>query len=321
MRRAAERRLVVSQVALDDEAVRRLHGLATDFDVVVERAPSAELLASAEVVAGRIDPELVPAASALRWNHLWTAGADADLSAEMRTAEQVAVTSSAGNGAVPLAEHALMLMLMLDRDAPRLLTAQRKRSWDRFRHPELAGQTVGVVGMGAAGQDLVGKARAFHLRVVGLRNRPEVAVPGVERMYGPDDILAFAAECDYLVVAAPLTPQTQGMIDARVLAAMRPTAALVNVSRGEIIDDDALLAALTEGRLSGAGLDAHTVEPLPADSPWWTAPGVIVTPHNGATTPQTLDRAVAIFLENVERYVDGRPLRNLVDKSSGYALV
>ncbi|MBR7741694.1 D-2-hydroxyacid dehydrogenase [Phycicoccus sp. BSK3Z-2] len=304
---------------MGEEDLGRVRAAAPGVEVVATTTPGRDLLARADAWAGHLDPDDLALAGRLRWNHLWTAGADADLSPRSLAAEDVVLTTSAGNGAVPLAEHALMLMLVLDRDLPRWLDAQRAHTWERRRHPELAGQTVGIVGMGAAGRDLALKCAAFHMRVLGLRSRPDRPADGVERMYGPGDLAAMAAECDYLVLAAPLTEETRGMVDADVLAVMRPTARVVNISRGEVVDDAALLEAVTSGRIAGAGLDAHAVEPLPEDSPWWDVPGVVVTPHNAATTPQTLARAVDIFVDNVARWAQGRPLVNVVDKRSGYA--
>jgi phosphoglycerate dehydrogenase-like enzyme len=313
------RRIVLTQASFVGHAADLLRTSAPQFDVIAVTEASDELIATAEVFAGHLEPQQISQAVALRWNHLWSAGADADLSPQMRAATQVALTTSAGNGAVALAEHALMLMLMLDRDAPRWLAAQRAHVWDRFSHSELAGQTVGIIGMGAAGRDLAAKCAAFHMQVLGLRQRPAVAAPAVTRMYGPDEIIAFAGHCDYLVIAAPLTDATKGMVSAEVIAAMKPSAAIVNVSRGAIVDEAALAAALASGRITRAGLDAHAQEPLTDDSPWWDQPGVIVTPHNAATTVATERRSLDIFLENVDRYVHGLPLRNLVDRSSGYA--
>ncbi|QYN39968.1 D-2-hydroxyacid dehydrogenase [Pseudonocardia sp. DSM 110487] len=233
-------------------------------------------------------------------------------------ASPVVLTSSKGNGAVPLAEHALMLMLMLDRDAPRWLRAQGSRTWDRFPHGELAGATCGIVGMGGAGSALARRAAAFDMRVLGLRRRPERRVPDVERMYGPGEVTAFVAESDFVVVTAALTPQSRGLLGPAAFRAMKPTAYYICVSRGGIADDDALLTAVREGWIAGAGLDAHAVEPLPADSPFWSLPNVIVTPHNGATTARTRRRGVDVFVDNLTRFVAGGPLRNVVDKRAGY---
>lgn len=310
--------ILIIGAPVPDDVLTRLR--ETGFEVVATACPSDGELALAEVVAGHLDAGQLAVASALRWNHLWTAGADADLPPRMVDSD-VVLTTSAGNGAIPLAEHALLLMMTLDRDVPRWLAAQSARRWDRFRHGELAGRTVGIIGMGRAGQDLAVKCDAFHMRVLGLRNNPEKSASCVDRMYGPAQIAQFAAESDFLVVAAPLTPATRGMLDESAFAAMKPSAFVVNISRGEIIDEPAMLAAVTEGRIAGAGLDAHHDEPLPENSPWWSLPNVVVTPHNGATTPQTHTRGLDIFMENVERYVSGKILINVVDKQNGYAPV
>lgn len=267
----------------------------------------ADRLPDAVAIAGGAKPSILAAAPHLEWVHSWAAGADSDLTPEMR-ASAVTLTSSVGNGAIPLAEHSMLLMMMLNRDVPRWMTAQRERRWDRFTHGELAGLTVGLFGVGHAGADLAAKARAFHMRVLGCRRNADEPVDGVERMYAPDELHAFLAECDMVVVTAPITEATRGVFDDAAFAAMKSTAFFVCISRGGIADDDALLRALESGQIAGAGLDAHGLEPLPADSPFWTAPNTIVTPHNGATTASTAARGVDIFVDNLRRFVAGEPL-------------
>jgi phosphoglycerate dehydrogenase-like enzyme len=274
-------------------------------------------LAEVEAIAGSIKAVHLQHARNLKWVHSWAAGPDNDLFPEM-LASPVVLTSSAGNGAIPLAEHAMLLMLMLNRDAPRWMRAQAERRWERFTHPELNGLTVGIFGLGNSGSDLALKAQAFHMRVLGLRRRADRSVPGVDRLYSIDRFHTFLGESDFVVVTAPSTPQTLGVFDAAAFKAMKPTAYFICISRGGIADDEALLRALREGWIAGAGLDAHGVEPLPADSPFWSLPNVIITPHNGATTPATAQRGVDIFIDNLKRYVAGQPLRNIVDKSAGY---
>jgi len=212
----------------------------------------------------------------------------------------------------------MLLMLMLNRDVPRWMCAQADRKWERFTHPELNGLTVGIFGLGNSGSDLALKAKAFHMRVLGLRRNAERPVPGVDRMFSIDQLQLFLAESDFVVVTTPSTPETLGMFDAAAFKAMKRSAYFICISRGGIAVDDALLEALREGWIAGAGLDAHGVEPLPPDSPFWSLPNVIVTPHNGATTPATAQRSVEIFIDNLQRYVAGQPLRNIVDKSAGY---
>jgi phosphoglycerate dehydrogenase-like enzyme len=274
-------------------------------------------IAEADIAATvHLSPAALKRARKLKWVHSWSAGPDHTLTPELARSD-VPVTSSKGNGAIPLAEHAMMLMLMLDRDMPRSFRAQRERRWDRFFHGELNGRTCGIIGTGHTGTDLAIKAKAFHMRVVGLR-RGVAPAPDFDRMYRHSEMHEFLAECDFLVMTAPYTAETAGMIDAEALSAIKPGAFYVCVSRGGIVDDDALLDALRDGRIAGAGLDAHAVEPLPPSSPFYDLPGVILTPHHGAVTMSSRRRAVEIFLENLSRFQRGEPFVNLVDKSAGY---
>lgn len=275
------------------------------------------LLETVDAVAGTLKAPELAKAKRLKWVHSWAAGPDNDLIPEMM-ASPVVLTSSVGNGAIPLAEHSILLMMMLNRDVPRWMRAQAAKTWDRFTHPELKGLTLGIVGLGNSGSDLALKAQAFHMRVVGLRRNPERTVPGVDTMYRSEQLHEMLAECDFVVVTAPATTETTGMFDEAAFRAMKPTAYWICISRGGIADDDALLKALREGWIAGAGLDAHGVEPLPPESPFWDLPNVIITPHNGATTFGTAQRSVEIFADNLKRFVAGEPLRNVVDKQAGY---
>jgi phosphoglycerate dehydrogenase-like enzyme len=304
----------------DVDAVRigELQSIAPEADVLRAEAPGdLELLAAeAEVVAGPISPRALASAHRLLWVHSWAAGPDTQLYPAF-VEHPAVLTSSAGNGAVPLAEHAMLLMLMLNRQATRWIDSQRARRWERFTHGELNGLTLGIVGAGHSGTDLAIKGRAFHMRVLGLRRsaRPN---PAFDALYPRSAFHGFLGACDFVVVSAPLTPETAGMFDAAAFRAMKPSAFFVCFSRGGIADDDALLAALADGEIAGAGLDAHGVEPLPPDSPFWIAPNTIVTPHNGATTEATKQRGFRIFADNLVRFRNGEPLINLIDKRSGY---
>ena len=288
-----------------------------DVQFVQSVADAGSAIDNAHAIAGTVGAADLTRAKDLRWVHSWAAGANADLSPEM-IASPVVLTSSVGNGAVPLAEHSMLLMMMLNRDVPRWARAQAERRWERFTHGELKGKTVGIVGLGHSGADLALKAQAFHMRVLGIRRRPEWAVDGVDAMYSTDQLHDFLAECDFVVVTVPITADTEGMFGEPEFQAMKDTAYWICISRGGVADDDALLKALTEGWIAGAGLDAHGVEPLPTDSPFWGLPNVIVTPHNGATTAETAQRGVDIFIDNLKRFAAGEPLRNLVDKLAGY---
>ncbi|MBK1787476.1 D-2-hydroxyacid dehydrogenase [Prauserella cavernicola] len=286
---------------------------------VTTRAELAEHLAAAEVLATpaeEVPTALLRHARRLRWVHLWAAGADAALSPEL-VEHSATLTSSKGHGAVPLAEHALMLMLMLSRDAPRWLRAQRLRRWEPFAHGELNGLTVGIIGLGNSGSDLARKAKAFHMTVLGMR-RGTVRPDGVDELFPVSRLGEMLSLSDFVVVTAPRTPETVGLLGEPEFRRMRRTAHFVCISRGGVADDAALLRALREGWIAGAGIDAHGVEPLPPDSPFWDLPNVILTPHNGTSRSETRQRGVDVFCQNLGRHVEGHPLVNLIDKQTGY---
>jgi phosphoglycerate dehydrogenase-like enzyme len=270
----------------------------------------------ADVVAGSVSAAGLARATRLKWIQSWAAGPNEILYPEM-VASPIPVTSCAGNGAIPLAEHAVMLMMMLGRDAPRWLRNQAERRWARWYHPELNGLTCGIIGLGHSGQDLALKLKAFHMRVLGVRRTPR-PTPNVDVVFPREQLHELLGQSDFVVMTAPRTPETIGMLGEAEFRAMKPTAYFICFSRGGIADDAALLRALHEGWIAGAGLDAHSREPLPPDSPFWTAPNTIVTPHNGATTPGTRQRGVDIFVDNLRRYLAGQPLHNVVDKQAGY---
>ncbi|TCC29041.1 D-2-hydroxyacid dehydrogenase [Kribbella speibonae] len=277
-------------------------------------ADASDVYGDMEAVIGRVPPDVLAKAPRLRWVHSPSAGVDADLTPEM-LASPVVLTSSAGNGGISLAEHSILLMLMLSRDVPRWMRAQAERRWDHYRHGELAGRTVGIYGLGNSGLDLAAKAKAFHMRVLGVRRRSGQPSPNVDELCDLDRLLA---ESDFVVVTAPRTPSTLGVFGRDAFARMRSTAYFICISRGGIADDEALLEALRTGQIAGAGLDAHGVEPLPPDSPFWSLPNVVVTPHNGATSDGTLRRHQEIVADNIRRFTGGEPLRNVVDKAAGY---
>lgn len=308
--------LVSSDVDASGQA--ELHSIAPGSDIVLAATPvdMTTRADEADIIAGSVPPEVLERARRLKWVHSWAAGPDTQLYPEFISHPAV-LTSSAGNGAVPLAEHAMMLMLMLNRNALRWIDSQRARKWERFTHGELKGSTVGIIGAGHSGSDLALKAKAFHMRVLGLR-RSDRPAANFDRFYRREELHEFLAESDFVVVTAPLTPETKGMLDEAAFRAMKPSAHFVCFSRGGIADDEALLRALREGWIAGAGIDAHGVEPLPPDSPFWDAPNTIVTPHNGATSRQTRQRGYAIFADNLRRYLAGQPLVNVVDKAVGY---
>ena len=304
--------------AVTDDQLVELRNIAPTCDLR-RFATQAELeseIENADIVTGPVSREAFLRAGRLRWLHSWLAGPNDQLFPEL-VDSPVQLTCSKGNGAIPLAEHALMLMMLLNRNAMRWINAQRERKWDNFIHPELNGMTVGIIGMGNSGRDLALKCKAFHMRVVGMR-RTSVATANFDRVYARADLHAMLAECDFVVMTAPFTPETADMLGEAEFRAMKKTAFYICFSRGGVANDAVLLRALNEGWIGGAGLDAHGVEPLPPDSPFWDLENTIITPHNGASTRATGRRGFEIFAENLRRLMAGGDLMNLVDKGAGY---
>jgi phosphoglycerate dehydrogenase-like enzyme len=303
---------------IDDARLAELQAKAPDATLKYFDSGAAleAEIETADIVAGQISAGALARAKRLKWVHSWAAGPNAQLFPEFVTSD-VVLTCSKGNGAIPLAEHAMMLMLMLNRNAMRWVEGHRNGKWDPFFHGELNGLTVGIIGTGYSGVDLALKAKAFHMRVLGLRRNPQ-ETPNFDEMYTADRLHEMLGQCDFVVVTAPKTPETTGMLGEAEFRAMKPSAFYVCFSRGGIADDDALYRAVDEGWIAGAGLDAHGVEPLPEGSPFWTLKNTVITPHNGATTLKTKARGYEIFRDNLERYVKGEPLINIADKHLGY---
>jgi len=288
-----------------------------------------EAIREAEVYCGfGIPREAFLAAERLRWFHSGAAGVGSSLFPEMRESD-VTFTNSAGLHAEPLAEHALALMLHFARGLDVAVAARERREWSHDRLAgrgspvrELAGRTVGVVGYGGIGSAVGRRAAALGMRVVGTRARPDRRPDEVERMWGPEGLGELLGTSDFVVLTLPETAGTRGLIGEEELARMKEGAVLINVSRGGILDEEALVRALGrergEGGLRGAGLDVFEREPLPPESPLWRLENVVVTPHSGAVSPRFWERQTELLVRNLHRYLEGRPLLNTVDKRRGY---
>lgn len=224
-----------------------------------------------------------------------------------------------------VAEHAIAVLLALAKRLPSAVRHQQQRRWaqqqlwaERPRPREVAGAVLGLVGMGAIGREVAGRAVALGMRVLAVREHPERENPAGVQSFGTSALDDVLPQCDYVVLAAPLTAATRQLINAARLARMKPDAYLINVSRGPLIDDAALIAALRKGRLAGAALDVFAAEPLSPASPYWELENVLITPHTAAVTEKLWDRHFALIAENLRRYLAGRPLLSVVDKRLGY---
>jgi phosphoglycerate dehydrogenase-like enzyme len=281
---------------------------------------------------GDVFGRLLARAPRLRWVHSATAGVEHVLTPEAAR-RGLAITNARGVFSRPIAEYVLAMVLAVSRRLPGILELQRERTWQPLEGVEMRDLTIGIVGFGSIGRAVAALAAPFGARVVATRRRPGASrgpvwagdgdVPvadesQVELLGGPDALPRLLEESDFVVLALPLTPETEGVFGAAAFEAMRRGAWLINVARGRLVDERALERALREGRIGGAVLDTFRDEPLPPGSPLWAVPDLIVTPHTSWSTGRALDRSIALFCENLGRYRRGEPLLNVVDPAAGY---
>jgi glyoxylate/hydroxypyruvate reductase A len=310
--------------------VPRYHG---DHFPPVERTPEqaaewAALLAGAEVLFDVDQPsasDLASRAPRLKWLQTSSSGVG-ELVRRLDIVDRpIVVSNAAGIHAVPLAEFVLFAMLYFARDWPRRAAEQRAHHWERCTIETLEGKTLGIVGFGSIGQAIARLARPLGLRVIGLRRSAAAFLDADSdadadgaQVYGPEHLQTLLRTSDYVVLSVPHTDETVGLLGSAELHCMKPTAVLINIARGSVVDEPALIDALQTGRLAGAALDVTATEPLPPDSPLWDLPNVIITPHSMSTASDENERLTDLFCENLRRYADGEPLRNRIDKQRGY---
>ena len=251
----------------------------------------------------------------LKWLHVFNVGVDHPIYTEM-LGRGVRLTTSAGSTAEPIAQTAIAALIMLAREWPRWLAGQRERRWDPMKTHEfprdLRGQTAVIVGLGAIGREIARLARLIGLNVIAIRRSPRKPEDPVDEMHAPDELGDVLPRADWLILACPLTDETRGLIDGAMLARLPQTARLINIARGEVVDEDALIDALRSKRLAGAYLDVFRQEPLPSESPLWDMPNVIVTPHNSSAATGNAQRVYDIFVDNLGRWKKGETLANEV---------
>ena len=289
------------------------------------RETDIELAETADIAfALSLPKEAVARAAGLKWVHC-SGHAVGHFPLADLAARRITVTNSRGVQAIPIAEHVIACLLALARRLPQTMRDQQERLW---RPNELigdaspwvlSGRTLGIIGVGTIGESIAVRARAFGMQVIGIRRHPKRERPaGFEEVLGPSDIDRLLALADIVVVAAPLTAETNLLLDADAIAKMKSGAIVVNIARGQLVDEEAVASALAERRLGGAVLDVFTTEPLPAHSPFWSLPNVIVTPHNSGFRPDHFDAVVDLFAENLTRLERGVELLNVVDLNAGY---
>lgn len=304
--------------------------LAPDLEIVTVAPDDVERLlvevADADVIVGMFGGgggdlfrRVVRAAPRVRWIHTGSAGVDEVLCAEFFEREFILTCGKGESVASLLAEHAMALLLALTRC---IVATARERSWQRgaFHEgpTEVRGMTMGIVGFGSVGRELARRASAFDMWVLGIKAHPTPPPPGVEALWGPGRLAALLSRSDVVVLVLPNTPRTNGSFGESQFRQMKPTALLINVGRGQVVDGAALERALVEGWIAGAGLDVMPQEPWPAESPLWRLDNVLITPHIAGNSPQRAGRDAHVFCENFARFIRGQPLVGIVDRDQGY---
>lgn len=333
---------IVATVALNEQHRSMLRNAAPRAELADKQCRTPEDIAAMlsggcdVMLTFRMPGDLLERAPQLKWVQLLSAGADHALGGPLKSA-QVAMTTSSGIHATPIAEYTIASMLAYAHKFHLIMRAQLRRQWLRSGQfmgsvDELRGRILGIIGYGSIGRETARLAAAFGMRVLALKrdpaNRrdpgwcpaglgdPDGSIP--EKFYGSDECEAILRESDYVSVTLPLTEHTRRFVGAREIAAMKPGAYIVNIGRGEVIDEPALIDALRAGKIGGAGLDVFEKEPLPSESALWDMENVILTPHMSGANRGYMDKACELFADNLRRFVAGQPLLNLVDRRLGY---
>lgn len=321
--------------ARDIEAIRAAAPGARIVTIGFDGHPDGALDDVEVMLRGRLPADtfdrILARAPALRWVHSATAGVERVLTPASRD-RGLTITNARGVFSRPIAEYVMLMILAVSRRLPQLLELQAERTWQPLESRELRDVTVGIVGLGSIGRAVGALATAFGCRVIATRRRPEAGSEStdgagddpvlgslmLDRVLPPSRLAELLAESDFVVLAAPLTDDTRGLIGETAIVQLKPGAWVINVARGELVDERALGRALREGRLGGAVLDTFREEPLPATSPLYDLPNVILTPHTSWSSTRVLERSVGLFCDNLARYAAGQPLVNVVDPSAGY---
>ena len=290
-----------------------------NHDRVPEEIPDTDIF-----IGWSLRPPQFVAAKKLRWIHSPAAAVHQLMFPEL-IQSNVILTNATGIHGPVVAEHAIAVLLALAKRLPQAMQYQAKREWSQTqlwreqpRPREIAGATVAVIGLGAIGREFTARAKALGMKVLAVRENQSKGLDGADAVYRSAQIDEVLPLADYVLLCTPVTPATTGIMNAARLSKMKPDAYLINVARGPLIDEAALLDALKHRRIAGAALDVFTEEPLPPDSPFWTLDNLLITPHTAAVTDRLWERHYQNIVENMNRFIAGEPLVNMVDKKRGY---
>jgi len=332
---------VLVTMPFPDELIQRLADVSPDLSITRREASAAEdtrdIIGEMDVLYGWQGFPQPADAPRLRWVQLHSAGIDHLLDHPLYAQTEVMFTTTSGIHTIQMAEYVFAMILALAHRVPLMVEDQKAMNWSdnrwgRYVTNELYGSSIGIVGYGSIGRQIARLANAFGIHVLAMKRDtrslkhsgfsipgtgdPEAEIP--ERIYPPEALHSFLAGCDYVVITTPLTGQTRHLIDENALGAMKPNAVLVNVARGDVVDEEALVKALETHQIGGAGLDVFSQEPLPAESRLWKLPNVLLSPHVSGFSEHYDRRAVEVFAENLRRFLNEEPLLNLVERGRDY---
>ncbi|MHB1456249.1 MAG: D-2-hydroxyacid dehydrogenase [Armatimonadota bacterium] len=318
--------------SLDEPMIKQFINCLNEDDVVrasinlhvsSESNISRELLSRIEIVCNGLPSGWTESMPSLKWIYFLGAGIEAALTPDL-VGSNVIITNASGVHAVPISEHILGMMFMFARKLHLCMRRQVQCEWNRSGFEgsvgELYGSTLGVIGLGDIGEALAQRAKCLGMKVVATRRHPERTSPFADRLLPSSELDTLLKQSDYIAVCAPLTNETRGLIGEAQFSLMKQNAVIINIARGAVIDQDAMIEALRMGRIAGAGLDVTTPEPLPSDSPLWSMPNVIISPHVSGLNPHYGERAAEIFIRNLGFYLKGdyQHMPTLVDRKAGY---
>lgn len=305
-----------------DEFKAELKLIAPNAAITIASNKNVETdaMENAEIILGWMSEEQIKKAKNLKWLQLPSAGADRHTNKSLYCNNDIRLTSSSGVFSVAMAEHILGLMISFNRHLHFYARFQAEKRWNPMKAGRnIAGSTVGIIGLGDIGSEVAKRVHALGAVVVAVKRSPCVTPTYVDEMFfGEEGIDNLIKKCDYIILALPNTNNTNGVISEERLKNMKPGCFIVNVGRGSAIDQQALIKALHEGWIAGAGLDVTTPEPLPSDNPLWGMPNVLITPHASGYSAYNMEKILSVFKENLKRYVEAKPLINLIDFDAGY---
>ncbi|ARU59783.1 hypothetical protein CBW65_00995 [Tumebacillus avium] len=315
--------VLITTCPVSDRHVAKMKEIASGLDVRVfpSIAEAKDQLHEAEILityGEDLTPAIVQSCTSLKWIHVLSAGLELMPFAQIQL-QNILVTNARGIHTGPMSEYTIGLILMFSRRFVEMFHNQRAQNWDRsIRIDELDGQTLGVIGAGAIGSKIAERAKLFGMRTLGVATSRR-DLPEFDEIFDRSGLDEVLTSSDYVVVIVPLTEETDGMIGAREIGLMKDSAVLINIARGQVVDEAALLTALQEKKIRGAGLDVFQQEPLPEDHPFWELDNVVLTPHISSRSPKYMERAQGIFLHNLAIYTGAAgTMQNMIDVKKGY---